>query len=461
MPMKTLSKVWLLLAVCILLAGCVSRVPSDVTEPDPPGVTEPEAPPSDPYPWLSGLLEKAGTAQYSAPAEGMLRKFPYPYKAMLSIVSDCDSTTVESFESMHRFLNTYEETEYGKGLGLDIGDSFFIFNGSNYDNATDLMTYCAGTDPASLRNAELIKKYYDCGWIDSIHAFGDFSNTGGSRFTRDLAISAWEIMDGAGIAPAVWIDHGTETNIQNFGAYNAKNVSRYQQGDNPQSDAYHTDITLSRSIRYVWYSRHSDQFGQAFPLKEKTLRDGRKVWSFVRYTSEMIGKEIDWTWRPNRLRDQITESRLDRLEERGEYSLVAQHLTSYEPWLRMEQPDIDAMRLLAQRFYGGRILVARSSRVFDYAVAQSCLRYETAEIDGWFVINIRGIADPVTGERVPELTQLSGLTFYCDSGDRTVIIAGEEVLTPDRLAVNPPDETGRPSVSVPWFAADTYDYTAE
>lgn len=64
-------------------------------------------------------LEKAAT-QNSA---NLLRKFPFPYDAMLAISSDIDNATVKKFEDYHQFLNTKEQTSHGQGLGLDIGDS--------------------------------------------------------------------------------------------------------------------------------------------------------------------------------------------------------------------------------------------------------------------------------------------------------------------------------------------------
>jgi hypothetical protein len=45
-----------------------------------------------------------------------LRKFPYPFRAMLSICSDIDGTTPKEFEEYHRYLNTNSKTLHGRGL---------------------------------------------------------------------------------------------------------------------------------------------------------------------------------------------------------------------------------------------------------------------------------------------------------------------------------------------------------
>lgn len=406
------------------------------------------------------LLSELASAPVLTNGSAPLRKFPYPYRAMLSITSDCDVTTTETFAQMHRFLNTFEQTKYGPGLGLDIADSFFMYNGSDFEETQGLMSYCQGTDPATLQDAALIKKYYDCGWIDSIHAFGEFSHQSHTLFSRTLAQQAWELLNTAGIAPSIWIDHGTETNVQNFGSFSPFRTSKYQAGDNPKSQYYHTDITLAQSIRYIWHSRHSDKFGTDFPLKLKKLRDRKKVWSFSRYTNTNKNNEIDWTWYPNRLHDQLTAHNLEGLIEKNQYSIIGQHITQREdPW---GEQDIEALRQLSDRFHKDRsILVARTSRLLDYALVWKHLQYQTIDVDGFTAFRILSIADPVEGEHIPTRDDLAGITFYCANPARTVIFIGDTLLTQDDLTLNPPDETGKASITMPWFPPDTTDYTQD
>jgi hypothetical protein len=55
-----------------------------------------------------------------------LRKFPYPFRAALTICSDIDGTdTLENFLATQNFLNTERDTDMGLGIGLEIGNSFF------------------------------------------------------------------------------------------------------------------------------------------------------------------------------------------------------------------------------------------------------------------------------------------------------------------------------------------------
>ncbi|MCL1819327.1 MAG: hypothetical protein FWG36_01580 [Oscillospiraceae bacterium] len=410
---------------------------------------------------IIGLLSALDEAETLTPESGLLRKFPYPYKAMACVTSDCDGASEETFTSMHRYLNTFEDTPYGKGLGLDIANSFFVYNGSNLDDSKNLLSWFEGTNPEIVKNAEFIKKYWECGWIDSIHTFGDFSNNGRTRFTRELGLTAWKTLSAAGIHPTVWIDHGNAANVQNFGAYNPKNASSYQRGDDPDSQYYHTDVTLSGSVRFAWYSRHNANFGFDFPLSPRELRDGRVVWSFQRYTHNPAPDgSIDWTWRPNRLRDQITEKRLDELERKGQYSIIAQHMTLYQDEFQPGEEDLAALRMLAARFHQDEtILVARASRLLAYAVAQKYAVFQYVSVNGMNAVRVTGIDDPVTGFRKPFPNELRGLTFYVPDPENTVIFVGDTLLPREETQVNAEDETGNSSVSVSWFKQDTFDYT--
>ena len=62
--------------------------------------------------------------------EVTLRRFPYPYRAALAICSDIDETkTAEELLEIHRFLNTTQPTSMGEGVGLEIGNSVYFYDG--------------------------------------------------------------------------------------------------------------------------------------------------------------------------------------------------------------------------------------------------------------------------------------------------------------------------------------------
>jgi len=406
----------------------------------------------------------AGTT--SAPAN--VRKFPFPYRAMLAISSDLDECTPTAFLNYHRFLNTTATTPFGPGLGLDVADSFWLYNGTDYSQ-DPVTSYCRGLDPTQRQDADFIERYWQCGWIDSLHTFGNFSRRtpGDFVFTRALAEQGWAVLDQAQIYPKIWVDHGTETNVQNCGSYSLFTSSRYQRGDDPRSPFYHIDLTLAAGVKFFWHSRHSTAFGQAFPLSPIKFRDGRKAWTFDRYTGEPAGSGHNWTWVPSKLSSQLTADHLQSLVDNQHYSLVAQHLgqnsSDYEnrtSGLYTEE-NLSALRRLADYQYRGEILVARTSRLLTYAVSQKYVRYATASHLGHTYINIQAIDDPVFGSYVPPLDELRGLTFYCPDPAATTLLVSMTALAPSEITLNPPDESGRPSLSVRWFDPDTTDYSTE
>lgn len=397
-----------------------------------------------------------------------LRKFPYPYDAMLAISSDIDNTTVEKFETYHQFLNTLEQTSHGPGLGLDIGDSawFYVVNDSviNLDKeghkADYSMSYFQGLNPNARKDADKIIHYYKVGWIDSLHSFGDFSRNDRSvKFTRDLAIAAWKAMNESGFKPKVWINHGSESNAQNFGAYNPKTLFKYQAGDDPKSPYYHTDLTMDNGIRYVWNSIGMSQFSYDNPLFPIKLRDGRQVWGFYRYTHDLVKGKYDWTWETHELHRQITKQRLDQLVQERKFSIVAQHLGKESDGFPFNPIDIQALQLLKAYQDEGKVLVARTSRLLDYARAQKYVRYSIVQIDGKTYININSIEDAVLGPTTPTLDEIRGLTFYVDDPDKTYILLKLSLIPKEQLQRNGPDKSSKKSIGIKWFMPDYTDYS--
>ena len=459
--------------------------------------------------FAGGANSAIGYADHTAAAgcRAGLRGFPYPYRAMAALVNDCDNVTPRSFERYHRFLNTRTQTVYGEGLGLDVADSFFAYTASADYNS--VMTYFMGLDPGETKDARRIARYFRCGWIDAIHALGDFSvklapNAAGTAFTRELAKAAYAELWGGRVFPLVWSDHGNEGNVQNFGAYGPSDSERYRSGDDPaRGEYYHTDMSLSAGVKYVWDPRSSGRFGYGFPVSARTLRDGQKVWAFSRYTggggggggeggeSGSAGAEgtgaggAVWDWYPDGLRREITRGRLDALAADGQYGLFAQHLGFYGEDYLLEPEDVAALRLLAEYQHSRQeVLVAGTARLLEYATARAFLNYRasrqprgignsgdaggndgggtgggTGGENSIIVFDIFSVDDPLFPDNSPSVERLRGITFYCaDPDNARVSIRGAPVGEPD-IARNPADETGMPSISIRWHAQDTADYT--
>lgn len=399
-----------------------------------------------------------------------LRKFPYPYRAMLSLTSDIDGTTPAEFVQYHRFLNTREQTPMGVGLGLDIGDSFWMYMATNTASYVDnrkrqadaVMTYFHGIDPTRPKDTKRITHYWKVGWIDSIHSYGDFSrqNKQEGLCTRNLARTAWQEMKHAGIQPEIWINHGNQANKQNFGSYRRFGFTSYQEGDHPHSPFYHTDIAVRNGVRFVWNSCSDYTFGTDSAIFPLYLRDGNRVWGFHRYGYNQTSQGTQWTWGPGALYLQLTPKHLNGIMQHGQYSVVAQHFGGGMGDVPFSEPNRQALQLLATYYHNGNILVTRTSRLLRYNLAQQYIRYTTIYKEDRTQIQIKALADPLFGYRDVRLDEIRGLTFYVKHPSQTDIFLGKHKLASSEIQINPPDQTGRASIGIKWFAPDVFDYSA-
>jgi hypothetical protein len=404
---------------------------------------------------------------------GQLRKFPYPYQAMLSLTSDIDGTTPEEFALYHRFLNTKEDTPMGKGLGLDVDDSFWMYMATDsshpyyVDNkrhrVNAVITYFQGINPNQDKDAKLIAYYFRAGWIDSMHGYGDFSrlNTDEALCTRPLAKAAWKRLNADGIHPEIWINHGNKANRQNFGAYTPRGFASYQAGDDRTSSYYHTDLAIKNGVHFLWNSNCEAEFGQDSAIYPITLRDGNRMWGFHRYTYDRLKRGVNWTWGPKALDIQLTRVKLDSLVKRKQYAVIAQHFGGGNEPVPFDAKNAQALRLLASYQSSGKILITRTSRLLNYNIAQKYIHYSVSNENGRIKIILLSIDDPLFGKQPVALDKIRGLTFYVNDPHQTDIFVGGRLLHSPDVQYNPPDQTGKRSISIAWFAPDTFDYSKQ
>ncbi|MBE6930873.1 MAG: hypothetical protein E7463_11380 [Ruminococcaceae bacterium] len=384
-----------------------------------------------------------------------LRPFPYPYTAMLALQSHIDGTTPEEYEAVHAYLNGRENTVYGDGLSMDVGDSLWLYadnNGVSYRTGdtrdiSEYMTWYNGLSDEE-NDADLIREGVQKGWIDSMHTYGDFSrvDTEDVTFTRELAERAIRTLQDNDIYMKIWINHGNEANRQNFGGWLPFLATSYQAGSDPDSAWYHTDLLLDYGIRYLWNSHNSGRFGQTDPLFIITLRDGQKLWGFNAYTGYRKGLQWHYTWNPTQLAAVLTDENLDALADNYQFSIIATHFGSDGIWEVLGEHNTAAFRRLKSYWTSGRILVARSERLLDYAALRRSVAFEN---DGTHV-DITEVNDPISGSYVPTAAILDGLTFYVDDAETAVVTVGGEPVDEIYLQRNPADETGRESIGFRW-----------
>ncbi len=118
---------------------------------------------------------------YSNPRtrDASIRRWPFPYRASVSLSNDIDFCEFEFFETFMRYCNTTQATPFGEGLGLEVTSSFFGFSPPSRQ-----FSYFGGLSPDAPTTAlaPRIGEYIREGWIDANHAYGDFDGCGG--FTR-------------------------------------------------------------------------------------------------------------------------------------------------------------------------------------------------------------------------------------------------------------------------------------
>jgi len=398
-----------------------------------------------------------------------LRPFPYPFQAMLAIESDADHVTLRKFNIIHEFLNSKAKTPLGLGLGLDVSDSFFLYNGSNLPDTIDYqgqplrdeMTFFQGTSH-HLNDGAIILHYLHVGWIDTFHSIGDFSRIGGhvTRFRRSQAVYAMSYLQKHGIRLAVFTDHGNQSNVANFGAYGLNHFEDYQQGDNPASSYFISDLLRKRGVRFVWPDLFSDRYSYSSVIYPIKLRDGRSIWGFWRFTGTLRIQHIrhawkyDWTdlWNPGDLATELAPARLQELVRTHGFTVIATHLEGNADKNPLSTSAIESLTRLSHIQDRGKILVARTSRLLTYNLVRQYLQYRTWSTHGTTMIDILAVADPVDGAFVPTWQQLRGITFTVPSGRRTRIELRGLPLPAGLRALS------THTIGVKWYPPDTHNY---
>ncbi len=174
-----------------------------------------------------------------------LRCFPYPYRAGLAIASDIDDTrSVDQFLEIQRFLNTSGLTSMGRGVGLEISNSFYF-----YDQKQDFSWF-----GREARARQVIIDLIHAGYIDSLHSYGDAADT------REQVLRALDALEAADCHLDVWINHnGARTNLSRKFTY----FFGVCEGDDVKSAAYHADVTLAFGIRFAWVGAMTRVIGQS------------------------------------------------------------------------------------------------------------------------------------------------------------------------------------------------------
>ena len=125
----------------------------------------------------------------------LLLKFPYPYKAAVTVCSDTHAMPLESFEAVHRLVNTRETILPGTddwtrlfldpeiprlwpdgvpGFALPIADTFWlydhrigVFERFDEESGQPVPNRARGFDWP-----KIIDRWLELGWVDTLHTPG-------------------------------------------------------------------------------------------------------------------------------------------------------------------------------------------------------------------------------------------------------------------------------------------------
>jgi|GEM_PF-357369 hypothetical protein len=386
-----------------------------------------------------------------------IRRFPYPFRAMLAICSDLDGTPDgHVYFSMMKYLNTLEETPLGPGVGLEIGNTIY------FDVAPPQFCYWNTSEVGRAMARRLMRS----GHIDCLHSFG-------SRVTtRAEAARALEELEKHNCRLKVWVDHAKVPT--NFGS----DVTA-GSGDIPGSSAYHADLTTDYGIQYIWRGRVTSIIGQDSPrsfrgiacanhpiascntifkelikslpfypvytmhrtnklMRETHLRSCHNIKEFMRSNPYWggVGKGTTADGLPYIL----SKKTLNSLIKNEGYCILYTHLGSTinqcYPFSSLVK---ESLSLLSQYASDRKILVTTTRRLLDYYSAMQQIQISVSYVDGLTRVHI------IMGEnRLP----LDGLSLYVLDATKTKIYVDDREI--NKVEINLPDHTGRPSLSIPW-----------
>ncbi len=395
-----------------------------------------------------------------------LRTWPFPYLAGITFSNDVDAMDFDFFDEFMKFLNSKSETKFGVGLGLEITSSTFFF--SPKTNSVSVFTGLESNSEESL-NAPRLVEYIKAGWIDTIHAYGDFDSF--PVFTRDHSLRVFEFLGKLRTKIHVFSNHGSIDNIQNLGKDAA-----YHQGDQPSSHAYHSDICHKNGVEFLWtdsMTYHNPAKANLRDMIVSKIRSVTTLRSHPRYFDARDNVEI----KAVRLVDNnafigfrrfggvatspnlsLVQDQIDRLDfsmmyrkKKGaviyqHFGVVFQDLVECRSATIQEviERRIDLLapfELIKKESIEGRLWVIGCYRFLKYLVMRDSIEIIKLSDGNFQAKTIKSNAMDAI-----ENCDLSGLTFYSDQPGPAKLFVGNQSIV---LTKNPIDETGKGSFSIP------------
>ena len=400
-----------------------------------------------------------------------LLKFPHPFKAALAVCSDIDGTSWENFLAIHQFLNSTAQTPLGKGVGLNISDSFWMFDQVGTPNAA--FSYFKNDLGQPSEKAPMMRELMRADILDVMHGYGNFSEK--LCFSRKMAEIALEELDKHKIKIRVWTNHGGEESEQNIGALSAGRGDLYpnEKPFNSEQCVYHADLLLKYGLRFYWdceraltnvvgqnrkanfaefywksplyqtpvsklktlakagmfcarkkyaelihpYFKQRPEFKLSnLLLQEDQLRDDRLTFRFKRFGNG----RLDWSDDlPRLLNDRVLET----LIEKQGYMVLYIHLGDRLPGADsapLSEETVRTFRKIAELYQSGTLWVETVSRLLNYNYIYHHLDWYARETESQFIIHIKGLQEKNSKMTLSQ-ESLCGISFKI-SMDKPVLL---------------------------------------
>ena len=392
-----------------------------------------------------------------------LLNFPYPFKAALAICSDIDGTSWENFLTIHKFLNSNQNTVIGRGLSLPVGDAFWMYD--QRANTSAAFSYFSDLNGTKSNYVSSIRDIRHAGIIDVLHSYGNF--TSAQDFSRKLALKAIEELDKYGLKLNVWTNHGGIESTQNIGKYSCGKGDIVDETSistkEDLSSFYHSDLLIKYGIKFYWDSESSltsivaqnnkSSWSEAYwrsPLyrgfKNKSKSAAKGIISIIDDGYHKISHKHFIPWQPfdiqnaliqnEKLRDNapifrfkrfgngrmdwqgdiyylLNNKVLERLLEKQGYLILYIHLgdrKNKKNNAALEKSAINRFRYLAQLYHTGNLWLGTTSRVLTYNLVNQNLDWTFSEAEKKFIIKINGLKK-YNSWFTPTIEDLSGLSF--------------------------------------------------
>jgi hypothetical protein len=339
-------------------------------------------------------------------------------------------------------------------LSLPFTSSLFYYSRPDYN-----FSYFHGWEDLRKKSADAkaINDLIRDGYIDTLHAYGDFD--GGGGFTRGHAEAVFEELQKNNLKIKIFTNHGGTDNIQNIGQ-----DALYHKGDDPSSQAYHADLMTQNGIQYVWTDSmilQRSTSGNSITsrlkgallqnkrdlreiLHDVQLQDGQKLKGFMRFRSTGENapnfsslqhqiSQIDWAEYYKQ------ESGLILYQHLGVLSRMAKECTKADIKAVFQRPEayIAPFVFLSEEKKSGRLWLARLVDFLDYVdIVQTTSVHKNEQ--GHYILESQiNYTNPKNAFR--------NLTIYVDSTQPVTVLYKDFSLP---YIANGPDKTGRYSVTI-------------